>query len=77
MWLWHWARRRWLDVLVWALVVTGGLCVVVALERHGLTIIRGRYGYWNFVPEAVHAYALALIPLWMAAVLHLLRQRPR
>jgi di/tricarboxylate transporter len=74
MWLWRLVQHRWLDALIFALVVVGILCVAVAIDQHGLNV----FGYrWRLRRDPIHAYALALIPIWMAAVLHLLRQRPR
>lgn len=58
--------------LVGALCLCGSLLLLHALDRHGLRLIT-RYGVRS---DGVQAYALALIPFWMAAVLHLLRRGP-
>ena len=74
MWFWQLVKRWWLDALISALVVVGILCAAAAIDQHGMNI----FGYrWRLRRDPIHAYALALIPLWMAAVLHLLRKRPQ
>jgi hypothetical protein len=73
MWIARMVQRHWLNTLIWALVAVGGLLLLSALERHGIRVFNRR---GDVVGDTVRAYLLALAPLWGAAVLHLLRQRP-
>jgi hypothetical protein len=58
--------------LVVALMACGTLLLLHALDRHGLRLIN-RYGVRT---EGVHAYLMALVPFWGAAVLLLVRRAP-
>jgi hypothetical protein len=76
MWVWHLVRRVWLDALIWALALLGCLALVATADTHGVRLVRTySSGAMSVRMDAVTAYALALVPFWAAAVLHLLRQR--